>query len=144
MNLVVTSHGLLCTGILDALQMMVHKTCPIAAISLDDQGIDDFRDRLRSHVLATLNSNSDGIFIMSDLIGGTPYNESAALLLEHPDRIRVVTGLNFPMILEVALASLNPEITLDSLVSIALEAGSSGVSECTVPTAGFDSDEELF
>lgn len=139
-NLVVVSHGTLCEGLVSAFRMMVSSSCPITAVGLDDSGVDDFRRRLVDVVEGTL-ANKD-VLIMSDIIGGTPYNESFALFLQHPERIRVVAGTNFPMLVEVGIAAADCD-DLDEAAAIALEAGRQGVSLAAVPSDEPD-DEDLF
>lgn len=142
MNIVVASHGTLCEGLVNALEMMVSAdTVSIIPVGLDDRGIDDFRGRLTRAVEGLLSSGPT--LIMSDLIGGTPYNESLALMLGHPEQIRVVTGTNFPMLIEVAVAAAGSD-SLDEVTHVALEAGRNGVSSADLPADGPDDEDDLF
>lgn len=142
MNIVVASHGTLCDGLVSALDMMVAAdTISVVPVGLDDRGIDDFRGRLSKAVEGMLSSGPT--LIMSDLIGGTPYNESFALMLLHPDQIRVVSGTNFPMLIEVAVAAAESN-DLDEVTRIALEAGRSGVSSAELPADSSNDEEDLF
>lgn len=143
MNIVVASHGRLCDGLVNALHMMVANPAPIVAVGLDENGIDDFRERLTSAVETSLESGKT--LIMSDLIGGTPYNESYALMLQHPQELRVVAGANFPMLIEVGIAAADSE-DLDEVVGVAVEAGRSGVVAAELPGEKdvLDSEDDLF
>lgn len=139
MNIVVASHGKLCEGLVDALHMMVAEPAPIVAVGLDEHGIDDFRDRLAAAVDASLAKGKT--LIMSDLIGGTPYNEAYALFLQHPEELRVVAGANFPMLIEVGIAAADSD-DLDEVLGVALEAGRGGVVAAELPDEGYESDED--
>lgn len=142
MNIVVASHGTLCDGLVSALGMMVAAgTVSVVPVGLDDRGIDDFRGRLTEAVEGMLSSGPT--LIMSDLIGGTPYNESFALMLLHPDQIRVVSGTNFPMLIEVAVAAAESN-DLDEVTRIALEAGRGGVSSAELPADSPNDEDDLF
>lgn len=141
MNIVVASHGKLCEGLVDALHMMVAEPAPIVAVGLDEQGIDNFRERLVAAVEASLAKGKT--LIMSDLIGGTPYNESYALLLQHPEDLRVVAGTNFPMLVEVGIAAADSD-DLDEVVGIALEAGRAGVVAAELPDDEPLDEDDLF
>lgn len=132
MNIVVTTHGKLCDGLLDAFHMMAGESCPMAAVGLDEHGIDDFRRRLVAEVERQLEHGK--VLIMSDLLGGTPYNESYALFLQYPDSVRVVAGTNFPMLVEVGIAAAEND-DLDEVVALALEAGRQGVCTPEAPIA---------
>lgn len=139
MNLVIVSHGTLCEGFQSAFRMMVSSNCPLTAVGLDGGGVDDFRRRLSDVVEGTFAGEK--VLIMSDIMGGTPYNEAFALFLQHPDRIRVVAGTNFPMLVEVGIAAADCD-DLDEAASIALEAGGQGVTLAVAP--GDEPDEDLF
>lgn len=139
MNIVVASHGKLCEGLVDALHMMVAEPAPIVAVGLDEHGIDDFRDRLAAAVDASLAQGKT--LIMSDLIGGTPYNEAYTLFLQHPEELRVVAGANFPMLIEVGIAAADSD-DLDEVLGVALEAGRGGVVAAELPDEGYESDED--
>lgn len=141
MNIVVASHGKLCEGLVDALHMMVAEPAPIVAVGLDENGIDNFRERLVTAVEASLAQGKT--LIMSDLIGGTPYNESYALLLQHPEDLRVVAGANFPMLVEVGIAAADSD-DLDEVVGIALEAGRAGVVAAELPEDEPLDEDDLF
>lgn len=139
MNILLTSHGSLCTGLLDAFHMFASGADHVSAVSLTDTGIDDFRDRLVARVNELL---ADGdVLIMSDLPGGTPYNESYALFLTNPEHIRLVSGTNFPMLLEAGVLAMSSD-DLDAVASAALTAGSAGVVAAEMPADASDDDED--
>ena len=111
----------------------------VSTVSLTDTGIDDFRDRLTARVNELL---ADGdVLIMSDLPGGTPYNESYALFLTNPEHIRPVSGTNFPMLLEAGVLAMSSD-DLDAVTSAALTAGSAGVVAAEMPADGSDEEED--
>lgn len=141
MNIVVASHGKLCEGLVDALHMMVAEPAPVVAVGLDDHGIDNFRERLVAAIDASLAQGKT--LIMSDLIGGTPYNEAYALFLQHPEELRVVAGANFPMLIEVGIAAADSD-DLDEVVGIALEAGRADVVAAELPEEAPTNDDDLF
>lgn len=67
-----------------------------------------------------------------------PYNEAYALFLENPEHLRVVSGFNFGMLIEVGVAAAASD-DLDAAVELALNAGTSGVTAAALP----DEDESL-
>lgn len=124
MNLIVASHGTLCEGLADAFHMLASSEIPITTVSLNDTGVDDFRRRL---VAAVEKSKTTAkTLILTDLYGGTPFNESFALYLADPENLRVVAGVNFPMLIEAGMAAPDTD-DLDEIVSIAVQAGTAGV-----------------
>ncbi len=71
--------------------------------------------------LKKLDKN-DGVLILTDLFGATPCNVSTRLL--EFDNVRVIAGLNLPMLIRVFNY---PDDDLDVLAEKAFEAGKSGV-----------------
>lgn len=72
-----------------------------------------------------------GVLVLADLFGGSPANAAARLLLEGGPgaEVRVVTGLNLPMLLEVLMARLQGETGVAELARRAAEAGRDGVRD---------------
>lgn len=95
----------LCVGIINA-----SRECDPDEVLLDAQS-----------KVSSLDSGH-GVLVLTDLFGATPSNV-AARLTTMPN-VRVVAGLNLPMLLRV----LNyPDVELESLAGKALEAGKAGV-----------------
>ncbi len=143
MNILITSHGGLCAGILDAFHMFSGDAPHVCAVSLDDAGIDDFRERLTANVNALLEQGD--LLILADLLGGSPYNESYALFLKNPERIRLVAGVNFPMLMEAGVLAMSSD-DLDAVAAAAIAAGSAGVVAAKAPSSDEteDDEEDLF
>ncbi len=77
----------------------------------------------RKHV--TELDDGEGVLVLTDMYGATPSNIACALEDQH--RIRVVTGLNLPMLIRV----LNyAQLSLDDLVAKALSGGREGIIDC--------------
>lgn len=119
MHIVVTSHGSLCTGALEVVEMVAGKMPRICAVSLPFDDTGQFAGSLREAVEGRLE---EGVLVLCDIVGGTPYNEALRLSLEHPDRVSVLANMNMPMLLEAGFA-LDAATSLDELRRIALEAG---------------------
>lgn len=72
--------------------------------------------------LVGLLDEGDGILVLTDLYGSTPSNIAKQLLDD--DRVRIVTGVNLPMLIRV----LNyPQLQLDQLAEKAVSGGRDGV-----------------
>ena len=139
MNILLTSHGALCTGLLDAFHMFASDANHVSAVGLTDTGVDDFRDRLTVRVNDLLEQGD--LLIIADLFGGTPYNESNALFLENPDRIRLVSGASLPMLMEAGVLAMSSD-DLDAVTSAAISAGASGVQLAEEPQGDSSGDED--
>ena len=139
MNILLVSHGALCEGVLDAYKMLFAQADNVHTCKLTLDGVEDFRNRLTAKVDELLSQGS--VLILADLKGGTPYNESNALFITHPDKIRLAAGLSLPMLLETGVAALDCD-DLDVLYTTALEAGAFGVQGTELPLDDADNDEE--
>lgn len=139
MKIVVTSHGDFCHGLLESYGMIAGASEDILAISLDDKGVDDFRNRLNS-LLNELISDHE-VLILCDIKGGTPFNESFAFSLVNSEKVRIVSGMNLPMLIESGLLLLQSP-TLDDLAQTALNAGSSSI-ELEEPLSIEEEDDDL-
>lgn len=79
--------------------MIFGKQQDVQAVCLyPNEGPDDFRKKLED-AIATL-SDQNQVLILCDLWGGTPFNQSSALIKGHEDTWAIVTGMNLPMIIE--------------------------------------------
>lgn len=69
----------------------------------------------------------DGVLVLTDLYGSTPANVAVALLADQ-ERLRVIAGVNLPMLLR----ALNyAELDLDAVAEKALQGGRNGVVLCS-------------
>lgn len=123
MKLLIVTHSDLALGLLESFKMIAGKAENIQTLSLTDDGVGIFREKLKN-TLDELTSQ-DQVFILCDLKGGTPYNESYQYYLNNKERVRIVTGVNLPMVLETGLALETKDI--DHLQEIALNAGIEGI-----------------
>jgi mannose PTS system EIIA component len=107
---------------IDVLGVCPLSTCALAApAGCDPEKIDTEARR----ALNDLDSG-DGVLVVTDLYGSTPSN--IACRLQDLSNVRVVSGLNLPMLIRV----LNyPDLDLDELAHKALTGGRDGVLTCT-------------
>jgi mannose/fructose/sorbose-specific phosphotransferase system IIA component len=125
MKVVVASHGNFCHGLLESYTMIAGQNKNIHAISLDDSGIGTFRNKL-NELLDELTSKDD-VLVLADIKGGTPYNESYSYKLMHEEKVRLIAGMNLPMLVELGL-SLSSINDLDQLAQLAVETGKESIS----------------
>lgn len=101
--------------------------CPLQSrvVSVSRNCTPESRTDLAMQFLHDVDSN-DGVLVLTDMYGSTPSNIACALL-DYP-RIRVVSGLNLPMLIRV----LNyPRLSLDELAEKALSGGREGIVDCS-------------
>lgn len=98
-GIIVATHGNFATGVLESAQMIVGEQENVAAVTLaPSEGPDDFRKKVED-AIATFSSQ-DEILLFVDLWGGTPFNQSSAVIKGHEEKWAIVTGLSLPMLVE--------------------------------------------
>lgn len=122
MHIMLATHGGFAEGIFNSYQMIAGTNSQIQTVSLTDEGIEPFVKTFKTKLDSLVDEE---VLVMTDLKGGTPYNEAYNYYLKHPDKMRVAAGLNLPMLIETGLAIGNS--SLDELYELALTAGKAGV-----------------
>jgi PTS system ascorbate-specific IIA component len=86
-------------------------------------------DKLTEELLQAIKTfdQGDGILIITDIYGATPCN-IAKRLMQH-EQVRVITGLNLPMLLRV----MNyPDLKLVDMAQKAIAGAQAGIIQCLV------------
>lgn len=136
-GIIIATHGDLSLGFLESVNIIMGEPDLLETVSLkNNTGIEVFKKELEN-VIKRFDSK-DGVLIMTDLKGGTPYNCSLSFSIskELPFEIKVVCGINLPMLLETL--ALRNSVNLEELVDIAINAGKKGVNF----PADVDSEED--
>jgi PTS system ascorbate-specific IIA component len=100
--------------------------CPLSACVLSaPAGCDPEKIYTEAHAALNDLDSGDGVLVLTDLYGSTPSN--IACKLQSRSQVRVISGLNLPMLIRV----LNyPGLELDALASKAITGGRDGVLSC--------------
>jgi len=122
-GIIVVSHGTMAEGMLDAARMIVGPLDGILPVSLKEA---DATEDLMGRIEQAVNQvdSGDGILILVDAFGASPFNASARLAMRRQD-IELISGMNLPMLMELAIS--REGMNLDELVKIALEAGTTSI-----------------
>lgn len=124
-GILIISHNQIGTELINTARQML-SCCPlptkVLSIEINDQP-DDVKTKL-DQILTELDQGN-GIIILTDMFGSTPSN--IACVVSDRDDIRIVAGLNLPMLIRV----LNyPSLNLDELEQKALSGGQEGIVRC--------------
>jgi len=93
-GIVLISHGDLANGIVSSASMLVPELENVTSLTLwPDDNPDDFQQKIEAAVKAA--DTGDGVFILADMLGGTPANRAMYSL---GDKVRMMTGLSLPML----------------------------------------------
>ena len=134
-GIIIATHGDLSLGFLESIDIIMGSQEMMETVSLKNEtGIEGFKKELGRAINKL--SPKDGLLIMTDLKGGTPYNCSlyCSQSREYPFEIKVVCGVNLPMLLETL--AFRDSVSLSQLVNIAITAGKDGID------FSIDADEE--
>ena len=100
--------------------------CPLSTTTLSAaSGCDPERILEHARTAARKLDSGDGVLVLTDMYGATPSNIACRLRDTHA--VRVVSGLNLPMLIRV----LNyPYLDLDDLMHKAVTGGRDGILLC--------------
>lgn len=122
-NLLIVCHGNMAEGLVDAMSLIIGPQEGIQTIGLrETDAIDGLIDRVQTAI--TELDQGDGVLILVDILGASPFNVSARIALES-DQLEVVTGVNLPMLLETAMAREGSNIK--ELAATAKQAGAGSI-----------------
>ena len=96
--IILATHGDFARGIKDGAEMLVGKSEKVEYVSLqpgDDFGVFQKKVSDRARELDEV----DGVLVLADLLGGSPYNAVALTMARDDVHIECLTGLNMSMLL---------------------------------------------
>lgn len=122
-GVLVVAHGEMAAGLLDAARMIVGEQEALLALSLREmEDVEGLMDKVEEAISQV--DGGEGVLVMVDLPGASPFNASARIAMQR-EGVRIVTGVNLPMLAELLV--LREGSSLDELVDVAKEAGTSGI-----------------
>ncbi|MBD3948506.1 PTS sugar transporter subunit IIA [Tuanshanicoccus lijuaniae] len=138
-GMLLTGHGEFAIGLSHALTMIAGEQAHVQVVPFNDgESLELYSNRLEQAIQSLLSEYQQAI-ILTDLLGGTPFNTSMMLTHDN-EQVIVLTGTNLPALIEGAmLAQVVEDVTTlaDQLVTI----GQQGIQ---IPTlSSDDSDDEM-
>lgn len=118
-GILVLTHGKLAEGLNDALRMIVGEVGSLDFLGLTPgEDLDAYAARVKEKAEAIMSDL--GVLVLTDIVGGTPFNQATKLLSEL--KLCIVTGVNLGMLLS---AHLNRDSANDirELAETAIEEG---------------------
>lgn len=117
-SILVVSHGLLAEACVTSAEMIFGKinNSRVQTLTLELGG--DVNDFYENMTLKSENllKNSKKLFILTDLIGGTPNNTALKISMED-NRIFVITGYNLMLLIDI-FSKLDTDFSVEDLVEI--------------------------
>lgn len=121
-GVVVVTHGVLATELLNAAETIVGDLPQFAAVSIgwhDDVGV---ATEAMARAIARVDGGG-GVLLLTDMFGGTPANLSMTFLQK--GKIEVVTGVNLPMLIKLARVRAGHD--LEGLARLVCEDGRAAI-----------------
>lgn len=120
-QIVLASHGGLADGARDTLDMIVGDVSNVHTISLAR----DDKDQIEDRALALIDSfdPSDAVYVLTDMLGSSVNNQMVSLQAKRPE-VTVISGMNLPLILEIALSE---ELLSEAALAEVIEQSRAGI-----------------
>lgn len=113
-NIIISTHGNLATGVKDTAQFLIGDTSKIQTLEFNDNiNLNAFEEKLS----LMISDSSQYHLIFTDILGGTPFNTSVRLAYGK-ENVSVFYGVNIPMIVQAYVTSEGVEDITTYLESI--------------------------
>lgn len=140
-GIIVTGHGSFATGITSGLKLLAGETeCYEAVDFLPEDSIEMLTDKLKAAIVRL--DSCEGILILADLAGGSPFNVSLRLKLASEKKIEVIGGTNLPVVLDSYMSRAMIEDTA-RLAASSLSNGREQLILYAPEMSGSRSDDEI-
>lgn len=133
-HIIVMSHGNLAAELLNSAKMIVGELKNFQAVGMTAADGLEGTQRKLTQALENVPQGAN-VLILADLFGGTPCNVAMLAAAQSHDKIKVVSGVNFGMVLECVMNSDRKD-----LVDYLLTTGQQGIR--IAETAALSDDDE--
>lgn len=131
-QIILVSHGRFCEGLLGSLCMVAGEQEGISALPLlagEEPG--SYRAKLKQEI--EKYEGEEGVLILSDVAGGTPFNSAGYLAKDYP--IGLISGMNMPMLITLVFER-TAKSTLNELIEAATAPGAAGIKGSNLSEGG--------
>ncbi|RHW46281.1 PTS mannose transporter subunit IID [Bombilactobacillus bombi] len=135
-SVLVCTHGSAAVGLVETAEMICGKQSQCKALAFTmGQPLEEFKQQVQQ-VLQSFNSSK--VLCLTDLKGGTPFNILVNLTSEYPD-LKIVTGVNVPMLLQTFIQ--RPNLELGQLLPEIIQAGKQGIDNYDINSINSENTE---
>lgn len=121
-GLIIVTHGDLAKALLATAEMIIGPLEQVEPVAIyAKEGLNDLEKKLKLAIEKT--KSPEGILILIDVFGGSPATASLSFVDEY--KIKVISGVNLPIILEVATHRKTGD--LEKLAALALAVGQKSI-----------------
>lgn len=121
-GIVIVTHGNLAKELLSTAEMIIGPLKQVDAVAIyAKEGMNDLEKKLKQTIEKT--NSPEGVLILIDMFGGSPATASLSFIDKY--KIKVISGVNLPIVLEVA--THRESCDLEKLADLALAAGEKSI-----------------
>ena len=102
-GLIVTGHGNFATGITSSFRLIAGDVPDFEAVVFLREDPIEMRTEKLNNAAARL-AGCEGILVLTDLAGGSPYNVASKMRMERKDTMEVIAGINLAALIEAGMA----------------------------------------
>ena len=137
-GLIIATHGMFSAELLKSSEMIFGSQENVGCITFKPgEGVENLVGKYNK-LIEKLDCE-DGILLMVDLFGGSPFNTASILAMKN-DKMEIISGVNLPMLLEVF--GSREFSSLSELLVIAQESGKDSI-RTLIKNIENDIDDEL-
>lgn len=105
-GIIVTGHGTFADGLTSGIKLLMGEQEAYQAVNFSPE---DSIEILTGNLTKALDALKDceGVLMLTDLAGGSPFNVSVRLKLEYEMPIEVVGGTNLPILLDACISRMS-------------------------------------
>lgn len=119
-GVVVISHGDMAKGMLNSASMFFGELEQVVACGLYPADSPEEFDAKLTEAIASVDTG-DGVYVLCDLVGGTPCNRAA---YKCSPKVHVIGGMNLAMLMELLGMRMSGAVDADAVTS----AGANGIA----------------
>lgn len=98
-GVIITGHGNIASGLESGVKLVFGSAPSFGALDFTEDITPEVLEQKLNEKIDELNVVK-GVLILSDIAGGTPF-KTASLVSLKKEKVKVISGVNFPMLLEV-------------------------------------------
>ncbi|SFA81792.1 PTS sugar transporter subunit IIA [Clostridium frigidicarnis] len=122
-GIIVGTHGKFSEEIIRSSEMIFGKQENVKTVTFEPgEGPEDLLAKYEK-ALSEMNTE-DGVIVMVDLFGGSPFNAASRLVIEN-EKMDIVTGVSLPMLLETF--GVREVLPIEEVINTAINAGKDGI-----------------
>ncbi len=124
-GILLVSHGMFSEALRNSSQMIIGEIEQIDTVCLiSEADIDEFENSILQK--ANKLDMGEGVLVLADLCGGTPYNRVQSLMQRGLITGKLISGMNMPLVINACFERNNVE-TISELVDFLIEEENNGI-----------------